>query len=418
MKVINKKKVIIIVCTLITLLIAISIGSYFYIRNTIYVEEKPIVEIKPEVKEEVQYHEEKGITNILLIGTDGRTLEESSRSDSIIIATIDSINQKIKFTSIMRDTYVKIPEHGEQKINAAHAFGGPELLMQTIKENFGLSLDKYIVVNFWGFEDIVDAMGGLDIEVKDYEINEINKYIGEVRDDKSPPLEHEGLQNLDGQQALAYARIRKVGNGSYERTERQRYVMTLLSQKGKEISPLKYPSVANALLGCVKTNIEPVNLFNYAYTFYKFNNPYYDQLQIPANELSEGREFMDKGWVLLIDREQNGNIMKDFILNDKKWDSSNYNKLAFQNAMSQYKYQQDQYDKSKSVKEQNDNEEGIKNVVIPIENFDNTITNGNKDENGKKNDSEENNSNSGDSKETTTKETINKDGESKGIATF
>lgn len=347
----KKKKVVLLIAILIVIIASIAVGSYFYMRSKIYTPVEPELEVTPEVKEEIKYHEEKGITNILLIGTDARTLDETSRSDSIIIATIDGSNQKLKFTSIMRDTYVKIPGYSDQKINAAYALGGAELLMKTIKENFGVSLDKYIVVNFWGFEDIVDAMGGLDIEVKDYEISEINKYIGEVREDKSPPLEKAGVQNLDGQQALAYSRIRKVGNGSYERTERQRQVLTLLANKAREISPLKYPSVANALLGCVKTNIEPAKLFDYAYTFYKFNPPTYDQLQIPINELSEGGEFLDKGWVLLIDREQNGNAMKDFIFNDKKWDASNYNKLSFKNAMNQYKNQEIEYDKYKESQE-------------------------------------------------------------------
>ncbi|SHH77358.1 LCP family protein [Clostridium intestinale] len=347
----KKRKVILLIAILVIIIASIALGSYFYMRTKIYTPVEPKLEVTPEVKEEIKYHEEKGITNILLIGTDARTLDEAARSDSIIIATIDGSNQKLKFTSIMRDTYVKIPGYSDQKINAAYALGGAELLMKTIKENFGVALDKYVVVNFWGFEDIVDAMGGLEIDVKDYEIEEINKYIGEVREDKSPPLEKAGLQNLDGQQALAYSRIRKVGNGSYERTERQRNVLTLIATKARDISPLKYPSVANALLSCVKTNIEPAKLFDYGYTFYKFNPPTYDQLQIPINELSEGGEFLDKGWVLLIDKEQNGNAMKEFIFNDKKWDSSNYNNLSFKNVMSQYKNKQVQFDKVKEQQE-------------------------------------------------------------------
>ncbi|WP_238881313.1 LCP family protein [Clostridium sp. YIM B02551] len=332
----KRKKLIIVISTLLLIIATASVGTYYYIKSKIYVEPEKVVEVPKEDKEEIKYQEQNGIINILLVGIDGRTLDEKSRSDSIIIATIDTNSKKVKLSSIMRDTLIKIPGYGEQKINAAYSIGGPDLLIKTIKENFGVTLDKYVVVNFWGFQDIVDAMGGLDIDVKDYEINEINKYIGEVDTVKSPPLTKAGLQHLDGQQALSYARIRKVGNGDYERVARQKSVVTLLAQKGKEISPLKYPSVANALLKCVKTNIDPMTIFNYAYTFYKFDNPVFEQLQIPATELSQGGEYMDKGWVFLIDAKQNGKVLQDFIFNDKKWESKDYNLTSFRNIINQY----------------------------------------------------------------------------------
>ncbi|MDD7793238.1 LCP family protein [Clostridium sp. 'White wine YQ'] len=332
----KRKKIIIVISTLLLIIATASVGTYYYIKSKIYVEPEKVVEVPKEDKEEIKYQEQNGIINILLVGIDGRTLDEKSRSDSIIIATIDTNLKKVKLSSIMRDTLIKIPGYGEQKINAAYSIGGPELLIKTIKENFGVTLDKYVVVNFWGFQDIVDAMGGLDIDVKDYEINEINKYIGEVDTVKSPPLTKSGLQHLDGQQALSYARIRKVGNGDYERVARQKSVVTLLAQKGKEISPIKYPSVANALLKCVKTNIDPMTIFNYAYTFYKFDNPVFEQLQIPATELSQGGEYMDKGRVFLIDAKQNGKVLQDFIFNDKKWESKDYNLASFRSIISQY----------------------------------------------------------------------------------
>lgn len=337
--ILNKRRIGIILIIFLLAILTTSIGSYIYMRNRIYspIQEEITTEIQKNINEEIKYNEEKGVTNILLIGTDGRSLKEAARSDSIIIATVDGRSQKIKFTSIMRDTYVKIPNHGEQKINAAFAYGGAELLMRTIKDNFGFSLDKYIVVNFQGFEDIIDAMGGLEIDVKKYEIAEINKYIGEIRQNKSPKLTKEGVQKLDGQQALAYSRIRKVGNGSYERSERQRVVLTEIFQKAKGISPLKYTLVANALLKNVKTNIEPSNLFNYGYTYYKFENPKYEQLQIPVNELSEDRIYGDKGWVILTDTEQNGQILKNFIFEDKTPDKGTFNYTSFKNAMKVYR---------------------------------------------------------------------------------
>ena len=284
-----------------------------------------------------------GITNILLIGTDARDLNERARSDSIIIATIDNNTKKLKLSSIMRDTFVDIPGYGEQKINAALALGGPELLMKTIKENFNFTLDKYVMVNFWGFEDIIDGIGGIEVDVKDYEIPEINKFIGEVRDVKSPPLTTPGLQHLDGQQALAYARIRKVGNGSYERTERQRRVLDIVAEKMMDVSVVKYPGLLYDLLPSVKTNIEPLTLLNYAYTVSKFGELKFEQLQIPATELSQGGLYRNKGWVLLIDKEQNGKILNDFIYNDKPYSSEDIDKDHFNSVMADYNALNNEY---------------------------------------------------------------------------
>ncbi|MFR2301711.1 MAG: LCP family protein, partial [Clostridium paraputrificum] len=251
--------------------------------------------------------------------------------------------KKLKLSSIMRDTFVDIPGYGEQKINAALALGGPELLMKTIKENFNFTLDKYVMVNFWGFEDIIDGIGGIEVDVKDYEIPEINKFIGEVRDVKSPPLTTPGLQHLDGQQALAYARIRKVGNGSYERTERQRRVLDIVAEKMMDVSVVKYPGLLYDLLPSVKTNIEPLTLLNYAYTVSKFGELKFEQLQIPATELSQGGLYRNKGWVLLIDKEQNGKILNDFIYNDKPYSSEDIDKDHFNSVMADYNALNNEY---------------------------------------------------------------------------
>ena len=334
----KKTKIIITISIILALLVGSVVFGYFYVRSKIY-SNSDISDITTEDS----FEEVPGITNILLIGTDARDLNERARSDSIIIATIDNNTKKLKLSSIMRDTFVDIPGYGEQKINAALALGGPELLMKTIKENFNFTLDKYVMVNFWGFEDIIDGIGGIEVDVKDYEIPEINKFIGEVRDVKSPPLTTPGLQHLDGQQALAYARIRKVGNGSYERTERQRRVLDIVAEKMMDVSVVKYPGLLYDLLPSVKTNIEPLTLLNYAYTVSKFGELKFEQLQIPATELSQGGLYRNKGWVLLIDKEQNGKILNDFIYNDKPYSSEDVDKAHFKSVMADYNALNNEY---------------------------------------------------------------------------
>ena len=139
----------------------------------------------------------------------------------MIIATIDNNNKKVKLTSLFRDTLVDIPGHGEAKLNSAYMLGGPELLLETVKETYNISIDKYIIINFWGFEAIVDYIGGIEVEVKDYQLEELNKYIGESTGGNDCPVEEAGVQTLNGKQALSYARIRYNVGDEYERTDRQ-----------------------------------------------------------------------------------------------------------------------------------------------------------------------------------------------------
>ncbi|MCJ7690843.1 MAG: LCP family protein [Clostridiaceae bacterium] len=120
------------------------------------------------------------VTNIALFGVDRRDKNEPARSDSIMILSIDEKNKKIKMSSIMRDTYVKIKGHGETKINHAYAYGGPELAIRTLNENFDMNIRDYATVDFFSLEKIIDAVGGVNIDVKDNEVSLINSYMNET----------------------------------------------------------------------------------------------------------------------------------------------------------------------------------------------------------------------------------------------
>ena len=377
----NKNKIILLsVLGVLAILIALGVGYYFHIRNQIY------VEYKPTPKNEVSYKEVDGITNVLLIGTDGRTNDEPARSDSIIIATLDNNNKKVKLTSIMRDTVVDIPEYGENKINAAFYYGASELddkgklkgaeggaalLMQTIEENFDLHLDKYIIVNFWGFEAIIDEIGGIEADIKDYEIDEVNKYIGESTGVNSPPITETGIQTLNGQQALSYARIRYVGNGGFERGERQNKVLLQIATKLKEVNPLKYVSIANTLAKQVKTNIDIPEALNLAYTIYKLPSLDFEQLQIPQTELiARDYYYKDRGWCLLIDLEQNSKIMYDFIFNNKIPNPEEFDLISVANASARYDAEEARYNALYNIKPEDyddKNQEEIKPPTPPKE---------------------------------------------------
>lgn len=199
------------------------------------------------------------IKSIALFGIDsGREKYEVPRSDSIIIATVDPKRKKIKLTSIMRDTYVKIKGHGRSKICEAYAYGGPQLAVRTINENFNLNVRDYITVDFFELEKVIDALGGVKIDVKSSEIKELNYRIEEAAfmEHKSPSvLRTGGVQNLNGIQAVAYCRIRKTGSGDFERTSRQRLVLNELINKTRNEGLIRFPMLTLQIFPMLQTSM-------------------------------------------------------------------------------------------------------------------------------------------------------------------
>ncbi len=184
---------------------------------------------------------EDGVVNILLIGNDSRENGEDGRSDAMILLSISSRTKTIYMTSLLRDIYVDIPGHDGNRLNAAYAFGGAELLMKTIEHNFGIPVNRYMLVNFEAFANLVDAVDGIELELTRDEIEYVNGYLVEYNmltgreqgtdnmdlsvADNGPAVVH-----LNGPQALAYSRNRYLGT-DFCRTERQRKVLTAVIGK-------------------------------------------------------------------------------------------------------------------------------------------------------------------------------------------
>lgn len=298
---------------------------YYSFKQKVYVKDDYIKEDGEEYpKKEMGvngYEEVDGIVNILLLGNDARSLDEKARADSIMILSIDNIHKNLKLISIMRDSYVEIPGHDEQKINHSFAFGGANLIRETIKQNFNININNYAIINFGGFQELTDIIGGLDIEITRAERNEMNKFIREVNPKDPHLIKKSGLQHLDGQQILSYCRIRKLGNGDYDRTKRQRKVISLIIDKVKDINVLKYPLLASKLFPYIKTNMDSEEILNSVYTIYKINNFIPEQMVIPVPEISKPQKIENKGCVIIMDKEQNGKIIHDFIFNNKKYKS-------------------------------------------------------------------------------------------------
>ena len=315
------KQILIAVFSVIIICVVVLGAGYMYIRANIYKKTEPLtsehLQAPVKTKEEtIGYTEVEGITNVLLVGVDGIDFDEKyQRSDSMIIATLDSNKEKVKLTSLYRDTLVYIPGYGEEKMNLAFSLGGPELVMETIKYNFDVNIEKYIMINFAGFEAIIDQIGGVEIDVKEYQLHELNKYIGQATGGGDCPVEKAGLQILNGKQALSYARIRKGVGDDYERTERQREVLFKVAEKLQKTDVIKYFSIANKMLDYLRTNIGIMDGLNMAYTISKFSNLETEQLSIPVHELCVDEEF-NGNMALRMDRYENALILNDFIFND------------------------------------------------------------------------------------------------------
>lgn len=219
-------------------------------------------QLTPEEEEKLRQAEQQAnVTNILLIGVDRRGTNGYSRSDTMLIATVDRNNNLLKLTSLMRDMYVPIPGNGENRINSANAKGGPLLLMQTINENFSLNITNYVMVDFSMFEKIIDKLGGVTIEMSAGEVSEANDCIaglnlqrGKSRTD-GLIKKKSGSIKLTGKQALGYSRIRHFGNGDYARTSRQFKVLKEIYTEFMKADVIQMHNVAYDLLPLIETNI-------------------------------------------------------------------------------------------------------------------------------------------------------------------
>lgn len=265
-----------------------------------------------------EYENVNKIKNIALFGIDA-TDGETGRSDSIMIATLDPVHNKLKITSVMRDSYVSIDGYGQDKINHAYAYGGPELAIKTLNENFGLNIEDFISVNFSSLPTIINILGGIDIEITQEELEYINSYIDDinVKDrTNSPHISYAGVQHLDGTQALAYSRIRYTSGGDYERTQRHRTVLNALFNKLTSTSVASYNSLLNEVLPYVQTNLSAADILSLGTKVLGIGNNL-EQDRFPRDGYGEGT-MIDGIYYLTFDKEATVQQMRDYIFNDVK----------------------------------------------------------------------------------------------------
>lgn len=236
--------------------------------------DKNDVGITEEVEEKLSPYS-NSIINIALFGVDSADAS-TGRSDSIIIATIDTTHKKLKLTSVMRDSYVNISGIGNDKINHAYAFGGPQLAIKTLNENFNLNIEDFVAVNFDSLPKIIDMIGGVTVYITSEEVSHI------------PGISSEGTYNLNGAQALSYSRIRYATGGDYVRTERQRTILTKIFEKVLTINPMKYPSLLNEVLPMVQTSLDYSKILELGTEVLKMGVTTLEQERFPLDGYCQG----------------------------------------------------------------------------------------------------------------------------------
>lgn len=208
--------------------------------------------------------------HILLIGQDQRPGEPGKRSDSLILCSFRPQEKKMILTSFLRDLYVKIPGYGYERLNAAYAIGGAELLDKTLEANFGIHVDGNMEVDFEHFPGIIDDLGGVRLELREDEAREISRLADPIK---------EGLQTLNGNQALVYARIRKLdADSDFSRTLRQRKLLTALAQQYRNLSFSDLMQLSQKILPAITTDLNGFQILTYG----KWMLPMMEDMQIES----------------------------------------------------------------------------------------------------------------------------------------
>ncbi len=265
-----------------------------------------------------------GIRNILLVGVDARPGETKSRSDTMVILTVDGNKNEIRLTSLMRDMYVSLPGRSNNRINAAWVYGGPELLLAAIEENFGLKIEDYVAVDLRVMIDIVDRLGGLTLTVESQkQLNAINGVIDafnyQFREKTNDGLlKKTGEQLMNGKQVQAYARYRK-GESDVQRTARQREVLTKLFDKLQGKSIFELTGIAFAVMDKIETSLSFSEIVSLIPVAFGMKEAEFEQLTIPYDAGYQDKTVSGM-MVLVPDIDACREIMDEFINNGTQKD--------------------------------------------------------------------------------------------------
>jgi len=310
-------------CILTVLILGVvAYGAYFFVMlNSI--ERVPVPDNSSDlgIGQPGDYYPNE-VTTIALFGIDDRG-DGAGRSDAILLLTVDPGNHKVKVTSLMRDSYVNVDGYGMTKLGHAYIYGGAQLAIKTINQNFDLNITDYVTVNFNQLAEVIDALGGVEIDITEAERASANVNIREVAilngdEGGADYIEAAGLQTLSGSQAVGYARIRNVGNSDFERTERQRLVLNKLFDKALKLGPTQYPAVLAKILPLVQTSLTNSEILSIGFNALKGGTPAFEQARFPLDEdIAPATGSTINGvWYLTYSDENTISKLHDFLFND------------------------------------------------------------------------------------------------------
>lgn len=285
------------------------------------------------------------ITNIMIVGTDCRGKGRyRTNSDAMVLMTINRKTKKLFITSFMRDTLVDIPkggnhkEAGKGKLNAAFGYGGSKLMFQTYEKNFGIKIDKYVHMDFYNFMNIVDYLGGIDMNISAAEakamnyphIWEMNRLLGKPNGHGYLP-EKGGTYHFTGKQALAYTRVRYVGGGDFGRTERQRKVIAEIIKKVKKMSAKKLNSFAERCLRYVTTNVSQKEILSLVLDAPEIMDYEQVNVRIPIDNTHHSKKIQGT-YFLIIDLQKNADYWYSLVYLDQDISEDIYKRIEIEKA--------------------------------------------------------------------------------------
>lgn len=311
------------------IVIAVGIFVFKHYFNMMNLQPKQEIPTEQEVQENPQEEEQpedffsgKVIRekpfNIMLMGVDSRKDSFEGRSDSMILIHVNPESKKIITTSFLRDMYVDIPGHGGNRLNAAYVFGGTDLLFDTISENFNIEVEDFVTLNFWLVIDIIDDLGGVDIEITEEEIEYMNGYMAEHNRIMDKPegtdylsAEDAGMRHLNGNQALSYARIRYIGT-DFARASRQRQIISVCIDKLKHMDVKEINTLLEKYLPTVQTNLTEQDVTTLLFMSLGLSDYTKESYVIPMDETWEYSTIRGMS-VIEVDCEKNGQAWHDII---------------------------------------------------------------------------------------------------------
>lgn len=340
----KKKRRKIVLFTAEIFLLLILVGVLWMVNKTNKITHAEINVDEVAISNEIQEQKEEGTSkmlgykNIALFGVDSRSgeLKKNTRTDVIMIVSINQDTKEVRLVSVYRDTWLNMSNDSYRKANAAYAQGGAKQAISMLNMNLDMDITEYVTVGFQGVIDVINAVGGVEIDVKEEEIRNLNDYqismVGKPDGTKNAkgednytaregvdytPVTHAGLQKLDGLQATAYMRIRYVGD-DFERTARQRRVLTAAAKKAVTLNPVKLNDIANAVFPNVSTSLDMTEIGALLADIASYEIG--ETSGFPFAEYRQGGYVGSAAVVIPVDLTKNVSLLHEFLFNETDYE--------------------------------------------------------------------------------------------------